>query len=174
MDAKIQKNLQQYIDLVYSQKSPLIHIINLDERKKKACNQLKIDPKSEGFKKIIELQDEKSRDIIIDYLCKNETNEFMNLMSDQQLFLDIQYLKMTPLTVTDDEEKMLKAMNLKTTMSLKAEELLTRMNVSYVKIFKGDAEIKEAKKKVNWTSLEQRIKKRDEQREKEKAQTPQA
>src|SRR6185503_4695291 len=110
------------------------------------------------------LQDEKSRDAIIEYLCKQESNEYMNLMSDSHLFLEIQILKMTPLTISDDDEKMMKAINLKTTMSAKGEELLTRMNASYLKIFKGTTEIKEAKKKVNWITLEQRIKKREEQK----------
>jgi hypothetical protein len=168
MSTKLQKNIQQYIELVYSQKSQFINIINIDERKKTVCKHLKIDTSDPDVKKIMDLQDEKSRDTIIEFLCKNESNELMNLMSDQQLFLDIQYLKMTPLTPSEDEEKMLKAMNLKTTMSVKAEELITRMNVSYLKIFQGTAEVKEAKKKINWTSLEQRIKRRDEQREKEK------
>jgi hypothetical protein len=173
MSTKLQKNIQQYIELVYSQKSPLIQVSSLDERKKLACKQLKIDPADPDVKKIIDLQDEKSRDSIIEFCCKNESNELLNLMSDQHLFLDIQYLKLTPLQIVEDEEKMLKAMNLKTTMSMKAEELLSRMNLSYIKIFKGDAEIKEAKKKINWLSFEQRIKRRDEQREKEKKETPQ-
>lgn len=167
MSTKVQKNIQQYIELVYSEKSQFTHILNINDRKKVVCKHLKLNPEDDDVKKLIDLQDEKCRDTIIEYLCKNESNEYMNLLSDQQLFLDIQYLKMTPLIPSDDEEKMLKSMNLKTTMSQKAEELNNRMAESYKKIFKGGPEISEAKKKIKWTTFEQRIKKRDEQRAKE-------
>lgn len=166
MDSKLKKNIDQYIQLVYAEKSPLSNIINLNERKSAACKKLGLDPASPEIKKIIDLQDETYRDLIIDYMCKNESNEVMDLMSNQHLFLEIQILKMTPLnTENADEEKILKAVNLKTTMSEKSEELLSRINASYLKIFKGQAEIAAAKKKVNWTTLEQRIKKRDEQKQ---------
>jgi hypothetical protein len=167
MDTKLAKNIQQYIELVYSQKSPMSAIISLEERKNAACHKLKMDPKSKEVQDIFNLVDENIRDGIIEFLCKNESNEFMNLMSDQHLFLQIQLIKITPITPSDDDEKMLKAMNLKTTMSLKAEEVLERINASYLKIFKGSSEINAAKKKVMWLTLEQRVKQRDEARQKQ-------
>lgn len=167
MDAKIQKNVQRYIELVYSEKSPLAEIQSLQERKITACKKVGFDHTNEDIKKIIDLQNEKARDMILEYCCKNESPEYMNLLSDAHLFLELQVLKMTPLTPTEDEEKMLKAINLKTAMSSKSEELLARMNASYIKVFKGESEAKEAKKKVSWITFEQRIKQRDEMRKKQ-------
>lgn len=173
MDTKLQKNVQQYIQLVYSSKSPFSQVISLDERKRAACKKVGFDYQDEKIKQIIDLHDEKVRDMVIEYLWTNETHEVMNLMSDSHIYLQIQELKMTPLTISDDEEKMLKAMNLKTTMSQKAKELMENMNAAYLKIFKGPAEINAAKKKVNWITLEQRIKDRDEKRKKEATQIQQ-
>ena len=165
MATNITKNIEQYIDLVYSQKSPLIGITNLHERKLAACKKLKLDPEAEETKKITELKDDKICNAVIEHLWKNESTEFMDLMSDSHLLLELQIMKMTPLTITDDEEKNLKAVNLKTTISAKSKELIEKMNVSYSKIFKGPAEISAAKKKVSWMTFEQRIKKRDEQKQ---------
>lgn len=165
-------NIQQYIELVYSEKSPLSNIMNLHEKKIAACRKVGMSPDTQQAKRIMNLEDEKTREQIIDYMCQNESNEFMNLMSDQQLFWDIQEHKMKPLVSTDDDEKMAKAMNLRNTMSVNSKELLLRINESYKIIFKGPQEISAAKKKVNWLTLEQRIKKRDEQRLNQPASVP--
>ena len=50
---KLTKNVQTYIELVYSEKSELNHIADLEERKKTACEKAKLD-----------YEDAKTQDII--------------------------------------------------------------------------------------------------------------
>lgn len=173
MDSKLSKNIAQYIQLVYSEKSKLVEIKSLQERKITACKKVGWDHEDAEVKKIIDLQDIKTRDSILEYICKNNSPEYMNLLTDAHLLLQLQELKLMPLTPDEDEEKLLKSYNLKTTMSLKSQELLDRMNIAYEQIFKGQNEIKEAKKKVMWKTLEDRIKQRDEIRLKAQQNVPQ-
>jgi hypothetical protein len=167
MDSKLQKNIQQYIQLVYSEKSELNIIENLEERKKKACEKAKLDYASEAVQKIIHIKDKEANTLIFEHCRTTCSNEFYLYMADQHLFWEQTQILMEPLkkitedgkTEEIDEEAMMKRTNLKDTISRNCEKLLERLNTRRLSIFKGEAESKMAAEKIRSLRPEQRLKK---------------
>lgn len=150
-------SIDKYIELVYSEDSPLNAMEDIVERKKEAAKRAALDPKL--TQDVIDLKDEKSRKRIFEYLSKTQSNNFITLISDQELFWEMQFRKMTPLKEgTEDDEKMMKNINLKTTISIKANELMERIEGMYRRIYKHEPEMKMAQKHIRMLTPEQRIK----------------
>jgi hypothetical protein len=160
VNAKISKNIDQYIELVYSEKSDLNKIIDLQERKKQACAKAKLNFNDEAIQLIVNMKDEKVNIRIFEYLTTQNSNEFILLLSDQHLFLQMQQRLMEPLAQTANTDSDLKDLDLKTKISEKSESLLDRMTSRYLKIFKGSAEQDFATQKVRLMRPEERIKKK--------------
>jgi hypothetical protein len=152
----------KYISLLYSKDSELNKISSLDERKKEACKKAGLDyAKSQD---IINLKDKKINREIFDFLSSENPNEYVMLISDQQLFWEMQHIKMEPLdrgTGSNllDDESILKSINLKNTVSAKSEELLERINRTYEKIYNHKDEIEMAKQHLRLMRPEERVKK---------------
>lgn len=156
------KKTLKYISLLYSKDSELNKISSLDERKKEACKKAGLDyAKSQD---IINLKDKKINREIFDFLSSENPNEYVMLISDQQLFWEMQHIKMEPLdrgTGSNllDDESILKSINLKNTVSAKSEELLERINRTYEKIYNHKDEIEMAKQQLRLMRPEERVKK---------------
>jgi hypothetical protein len=145
---KDKSKIEKYIRLVYSKESELTPILDFNDRKIKACNLVGLDPEQPASKEIMDLSHKEVREQIFEYLKSNSPLNYIQWVSDVQLFWEIQARKMQPLKATDDDELALKNLNLKTTMSAKSEELLDRINKLAKEIFQGDAEMKMAEDKI--------------------------
>lgn len=148
--------IDKYIELVYSEDSPLNNMEDIMARKKEAAKRAGVEDKL--IKDLIELKDDRSRKRIFDYLSKTQSNIFITLISDQELFWEMQFRKMTPLKEEEDDDKMMKNINLKTTISVKANELMERIDALYRRIYKHEPEMKMAQKQIRMLTPEQRIK----------------
>lgn len=164
---KISKNISQYIELVYSEKSELNSIQDLEERKKTACEKAKLDYADPDIQRMLHIKDKQVNDKIFAFCERQCPNEFYLLISKQHLFWEQQQILMEPLkkvledgkTQEVDDEQMLKRINLKNTISEKSETLLESINLLRSKIFTGEQEHKMAEEKIRALSLEQRLQK---------------
>lgn len=154
---KLAKNVQQYIELVYSEKSDLNHIADLEERKKVACDKVKLDYSAEKTKEIIHLKNEDVNTAIFEYLRKKGSNKYILLLANQQLYWEQMQKLMEPLKGTDDDSS-LKEVNLKNTISEKSEHLLERIEKLYLQIFKEQAVIEIASGRIRAQRPEERLK----------------
>lgn len=145
---KDKSKIEKYIHLVYSRESELIAILDFNDRKIKACNLVGLDPEQPASKEIMNLSNQDVRDQIFEYLKTTSPLNYIQYISDVQLFWEIQARKMRPLADTTDDELALKNLNLKTTMSAKSEELLDRINKLAKEIFQGSEEMKMAEDKI--------------------------
>lgn len=155
MDTKLAKNIQQYIELVYSEKSDLNTIQDLDERKKTACEKAKLDHSSDVIQKMLKMQDKDTNEQIFDFLIANNREEFILYISDQHLFYELQKRQMKSMK-DDDSDSELKDLDLKTKISEKSEQLLERIKVRRAKLFGGKDE-QEAAAKVRMQRPEERL-----------------
>lgn len=147
----------KYIQHLYSKDSELNKIASLDERKKEACKRAGLD--WEKSQDIVNLKDKKINREIFDFLSSENPNEYVMLVSDQQLFWEMQHIKMESLdTDKADEESILKSINLKNTISAKSEELLERINRTFEKIYNHKDEIEMAKQQLRIMRPEERVK----------------
>ena len=152
----------KYIMLLYSKDSELNKISGLDERKKTACKQAGLDwNKSQD---IVNLKDKKINREIFDFLSSENPNEYVMLVSDQQLFWEMQHIKMEPLDrgtgekVLDDDQ-ILKNMNLKNSLAVNDEKLLEKIKRTYDSIYKTPAEVAMAQEQIRMMRPEERLKK---------------
>lgn len=152
---KKEKDSQQsYIELVYSADSELNKIENLQERKLIACKKSGLDPENEFVKTMMEMTNSKSNILIINYLNKNNDNYYVKLMSDQQLFYNLQRMILDPEKI--DIDQWLK-------ISEKTEELVERIERYKKKIYKHDQVIEVANKVIRMKTPEQRLREAKEQ-----------
>lgn len=154
---KLAKNVQQYIDLVYSEKSPLNHIGDLEERKKTAAAKANLDYNDPKTKEILHLQNEDVNIAIFEHLRRKASNKYILLLANQQLYWEQMQKLMQPLKGTDDDSS-LKEVNLKNTISEKSEQLLERIEKLYLQIFKDQAIIDVASEKIRMKRPEERLK----------------
>lgn len=153
----------KYIQHLYSKDSDLNKIAGLDERKKEACKRAGLD--WEKSQDIINLKDKNINREIFDFLSSENPNEYVMLVSDQQLFWEMQHIKMEPLDRGAgekmlDDDQILKNMNLKNTLAVNDEKLLEKIMRTYEKIYKTPAEIEMAQEQLRMMRPEERIKKK--------------
>jgi hypothetical protein len=145
---KLAKNVQQYIELVYSEKSNLNEIIDLDERKIEACKVAKMDEKSDESKAIMDMDNQEVSEMIFQYIIRNNSNDFALLMADQQLFTN--QIKQILDPKTD--------IVLRNKLSEQSDKLLIRVRTRMQSIFQGSAEVKIASQKLRTMRPEDRLK----------------
>jgi hypothetical protein len=157
-NTKLGKNIEQYIHLVYSDKSELNRIQDLEERKKVACEKAKL--KYDDNLDMIHMKDDKVNEAIFDFLRKQTPNKFILLISNQHLFWEMQQKLMKPLKADDDdEESCLKEVNLKNTISEKSDSLLERIEKLYKDVFRDTESVSMAVTKVRALTPEAVLKK---------------
>lgn len=155
--------IKQYIKLMYSKDSELNSIPLLEDRKRRACELSGLE--WEKSQDIVHLKNDKTNEAIFAFLNSENPNEYVKLVADQQLFWEMQQIQMEPLDRGTgknaiDDETILKNMNLKTTMSLKSEEVLERINKLMAKVYRTDEEQEMASKIIRMKRPEERIKKK--------------
>ena len=149
-------NIQQYIELVYSEKSELNVIQDLDERKKTACEKAKLDYAADATQAIIHMRNKEVNEQIFDFLIANNPEEFILYISDQHLFGELQKRQMKTMK-DEDSDSELKDLELKTKISEKSEQLLERIKSRRAKLFGGKEE-QEAAGKIRMLRPEERLK----------------
>lgn len=154
MDTKLAKNIQTYIELVYSEKSDMNIIQDLGERKKMACEKSKLDYNSDAIQSIVNMKDLIVNEQIFEFLRTQNSNDYVLLISDQHLFWELMQRNAKPMAESGDAE--LKDCDLKLKISEKCEPLLDRIKARYKSIFIGEAEQKVAENKMK--TAEQRLK----------------
>jgi len=124
-----------YIENLYRKDSELNNIQNLSERKRAACEKAKLNPKDTEVLSIMDLQHEEVNKLIFAFLSTfQNSNSYHKLMSDQQLFWDIQKILMSPAGV-DDEDELMSKYKKRGELSKTSDELLIRINRLYSEIF---------------------------------------
>ncbi len=151
--------IQNYIKLVYSEKSELNKILDLNDRKRMACDKVKLN--FDEIQDIIHMKNEKVNDAIFTFLRTQNSYEFILLISDQHLFSEIMQRQMKPLAEdSEGKDTVMKDLELKTRMSKESELLLSRIKTHYRNIFLGEEEINDAELKLRLVKPEQRISKK--------------
>lgn len=150
---KLPKTIQKYIDLVYSQKSKLNSIPNLDERKRAACEKLNLDPKEEWVSNLINMKDLPANEQIHHYLISQNSSEYVLYVADEHLYFQLIKRIMDPLKDNDDSD-----MIRKTKASEQADSILKRLQERALSIWKGEAEVEAAQQRMRIMRPEDRIK----------------
>ncbi len=151
--SKDKAKILDYIERLYSLKSPLNQIDNLDERKLEACQMAKLNPKDEEVKAIMALKNKDVLDLIFYYIevCENN-NVFSSLVSRQQLFSNLQ----REIMGTDVKQAL--------EFSNKSDQLRSQIEKDYAELYEktGGKELAEkAQKLVRVVRLEDRLKKKN-------------
>ena len=156
------KKITRYIELVYSEKSELNKIQDLEERKKTACHKAGLKYDDPKVKDIINLKNKDVNVEIFDHLRSHNSNKYILLICNQHLFWEQMQQLMEPLKPVQggDTESYLKEQNLKNTISEKAEELLDRINNLRADIFKDAETSKMADNIIKFQRPEDRLKKK--------------
>lgn len=145
---KVAKNIQKYIELVYSEDSSLNEIPDLMARKLEACNAAGLDPKKSDVDAIINMQNNEVNDLIIEFLIKNNSNDFSLLLADQHIFNSQIEKMMNPNTDIMERDK----------ISERSDKLLDRINARLQSVFQGKEEMKVASDKIRIMRPEDRVK----------------
>lgn len=151
---KSREKIFLFIESLYSLKSPLNQIDNLEERKLEACQIAKLNPQDEEVKAIMALKNDKVLELIFYYIevCENN-NVFSSLLARQQLFSNIQREIMN----ATDVEKALK-------LSEKSDQLRDNIKNDYAELYEktgGKELVEKAQKMVRVVRPEERIKKKN-------------
>jgi hypothetical protein len=147
MELKNSTKLKKYLQSMYSQESELNHIQDLETRKKKACAIAGMPWDDEATQDIVSLKNEEVNDVIFDFLTRENPLEYVQLITDQQLFYDLQKKKL----LGDPKAHLL---------AKQADEMLPRIKAAYQAIYKEKEIMDIAEKKIRRMTPEQRIKMR--------------
>lgn len=141
----------EYISLMYDKKSKLNKIENLEERKLKACSQAKLDSKEEWVIEMMAMKVQEINYLVFIYMgYYQNSNKLHKLLSDQQLFWDMQMKVMDPATPMKERMEMSKA----------SDKLLPMIDKGLSEIFGSDDVVNAAEEEIRKIqSLETRLKK---------------
>jgi hypothetical protein len=143
-----------YIEALYSEKSPLNQIDNLDERKLEACQVAKLNPEDEDVKAIMAIKHKEVLELIFYYIevCQNN-NTYYSLITRQQLYSNIQREIMT----CTDIDKSIK-------LSKESDTIRDLVKKDYSELYEkvgGKELVEKAQKMVRVVRLEDRLKKKN-------------
>lgn len=157
---KDKDKILKYIALLYDERSELNQIMDINERKIKACTDAGLDSNSKTGQELINLSNEKINQVVFYHLSRNNHNKYVQLCADQHLFWEMQMEILKPIEATEKDER-LKEVEYKDKISVRSGALLQRVNQLYNEIYKGDAETQIAVKTIHdMATYEQRLKKR--------------
>lgn len=159
---KEKAKILQYIEYTYSKESELIQSYpSLKKRKEMAVVKSGLDIKDDFVQELMELQainkeeDEfvKAITSLINFYLKNQCdNAFEMLISNQQMFWEFQARIRKPMSEDLDEDKALKAVEIKDKLARASEEAHKRIQNLYKEIYgEEDKMQKEAEKIVRIT-----------------------
>jgi predicted transcriptional regulator with HTH domain len=153
------EKILKYIETMYSEKSDVNEITDLEARKKESCRRAGIDPESELGQTLIYLKDDSVGDLIFDFLSGHNSAKYSQLCADQQLLWEMQRELLKPID-GDNLDDRLKAVEYKDKISVRCNGLLSRINKGYSEVYKYEDEIRMAVRTIHdMLSYEQRLKK---------------
>lgn len=144
---KTSPKLKKYLQAMYSQASELNHVQDLETRKKKACEIAGLPWSAESTQDIVNLKNTDVNDLIFDFLTKENPLEYVQLITDQQLFYDLQKKKL----LGDPKAHLL---------AKQADEMLPRIKATYQSIYREKEIMDVAENRIRRMTPEQRIKMR--------------
>jgi hypothetical protein len=144
---KTSSKLKKYLQAMYSQESELNHVQDLETRKKKACEVAGMPWTAEATQEIVNLKNEEVNSIIFDFLTRENPLEYVQLITDQQLFYDLQKKKL----LGDTKAHL---------FAKQADEMLPRIKAAYQTIYKEKEIMQIAEKRIRRMTPEQRIRAR--------------
>jgi hypothetical protein len=136
---------KKFVELLYSFKSELNHIQDLELRKKRACELSGLPWNAEATQKIVNLEDQPAVDVIIDYLQRENPYEYSQLIASQEALFKIQ-------------RRMMLGEELSTATHKYSKQLLQDVKQLYRDIYKEEKLVEVAQAQTRRKSLEQRIK----------------
>ena len=139
--------VKKYIELMYRKSSELNHIEDLDSRKERACELAKLPIDSYGVQRLINMENPYANELLFEFLTRENPNDYVNLIANQQLLNDLQKKKMFD-----------KANDLKS--SKDADDLLKRVKDGYAAVYKDDKIIEIAEEKIRRMRPEERVMKK--------------
>lgn len=148
---KKQTEIDRYIELMYSKDSEFNKIDDLNERKERSALKAGLDIAQPETKNLMELKNESFRVRVVNFLQKQQPNDFIKLLADQQLFFNMQQRLMRPLDDDDDTNKLMQ-------ISEQSEYLIDRIEKFKKKIYFQVELIEEAEKKIRVMTPEMRLK----------------
>jgi len=138
----------KYIEAMYNKNSKLNNIQNLKDRKLEACKESKLNPKDVDTIDVMEMKNEDVRKLVMYYLSIfQNSNQFHQLITDQQLFWSIQEIIVKPIEDVD-EDSIMEKYKKRTALSETADNLAKRINRLYSEIYATDELKDEAKEFV--------------------------
>jgi len=146
IDTNPDKQLIEYIKMVYGKDSPLIAIADINERKQVVSDKLGIT---------VDNEDEKTRKLILDFLREQNHYKHALLSSRQELYWETLEVLREPLKKGDDDKR-LKNVKLKGDLNDLCGKLVLEIESLYEGIY-GEEFKEEAQKTV--VSFEQRLSK---------------
>lgn len=145
---KSKEKILKYIEAMYTQDSQLNQIMDLEQRKKSACEKAGLNPNDKWVQDMMALKstdaNEKINELIFRFITTQNSNRYIALISNQQLFWKMQHKLMVD--YNDDDE--LKDLDMQTKLSEKSDQLLDRIEEQMKKIFVDKAEIEMAELKI--------------------------
>lgn len=128
--SKFKEKLLNYVEAMYSQKSDLNKIHDLDERKELAC--IRCGLKSSDVQRLIDMEDDDFSEVIFYYHTANSSLKFMGLCTDHQLYWRIQKTINSPIPEGADVENVLKK---RADLSTISRDLAARIDMVHSEIF---------------------------------------
>jgi len=123
---KFKDKILKYIEAMYNQKSDLNKIENLEERQIAACTKAGLPFQDESIKEIVSLKNDDFNELVFHYHIQQNSNKYYFLLSQQQLFWQIQKILHTPIAETSAEE-LENVIKMRTTASTKCDDLIIRI-----------------------------------------------
>lgn len=143
--------MEQYMHLMYSKDSEFNKIDDLNERKERAALKAGLDIAQPEVKNIMDLKNEKFRIEVVNFLQKQQPNDFIKLLADQQLFFNMQQRLLRPLEDDDDTSKLMQ-------ISQQSEDLIERIERFKKKVYLQPELIEQAEAKIRIMTPEARLK----------------
>lgn len=126
---------------MYDQKSKLNKVQNLQERKEEAAKKAKMDITKKPIQDIMDMKNEDVNRLIFYYLSYfQHNNRFDLLMSDQQLFWNIQKILKDPIEDGLTKEQIVEEIDTRAALSKRGHEIQARIDYLYSEIYGGDME----------------------------------
>jgi hypothetical protein len=147
IDKHPDKELIEYIKLVYGKDSSLIAIADINERKQVVSDRLGIT---------VDNEDENTRKLILEFLREQNHYKHALLSSRQELYWESLEVMREPLKKGSDDDKRLKNVKLKGDLNDLCGKLVSEIDSLYESIY-GEEFKEEAQKTV--VSFEQRLSK---------------
>lgn len=158
MKKQVNPLFEEYVKVLYSEDSELNHIQDLEQRKLQAARKVGIDPEEESVKSMMALSDKSTNTIIFNHLTQTQSNDYIILISKQQLLWELQRDVMQPSVPIKDAKQRQQDRKLRLQLNKELTEVHEEVDHLYRKIFKHEDVAKMSQGVIRMMTPEQRIK----------------